>query len=95
MSNCKYRIKIEERNNGEKWYIPQVSFKRNWLGKQVWLNIGWLEINDKYTYFSTEHSKQMSVREEERASKIIESYKLYLAEKHSKQTKSITYKEIE
>ena len=90
----KYRIRIKKLNNGEKWYTPQVSFKRNWLGKQVWLNIGWLETNGKYIGFSTEYFP-MSVREEEIARNIIESYKLYLAEKHSKQTKSIKYKEVE
>ena len=98
MNNPKYRIKTEERNNGEKWYTPQVSFKKNWLGKQIWLNIAGLVFDIKSkTYFSYDEYRKDSMSWEniEKAEWVIEFLKLYLAEKHGNQTKTITYKEIE
>jgi hypothetical protein len=39
-----YRIKIEEKNNGETWYIPQVGEDRLRLGRFIHLYIDWENI---------------------------------------------------
>ena len=98
MKNTKYRIKIEERNNGEKWYTPQVSFKKNWLGKRIWLNIikpNYLLTTEPYDSYHQHDTLSMSWRSLEEASNIIENYKLCLTTEYNKQIKTITYKEIE
>ena len=98
MKNIKYRIKIEERNNGEKWYTPQVSFKKNWLGKQIWLNIvgeHYVVTTETYDSYRESDTLSMSWRTLQEANNVIENHKLCLTSKHGIQIKTITYKEIE
>jgi len=89
-----YRIKIEERNNGEKRYIPQVSRLVNtggWIKRQriVWDNI--------LTYghgHRTDSSIKHSYSTEQEALDIIESYKKQIDKKIGEEVKSVTYKII-
>ena len=90
-----YRIKIEERNNGEKRYIPQVSRLVNtggWIKRQriVWDNI--------LTYghgHRTDSSIKHSYSTEQEALENVESYKKQIDKKIGEEVKSVTYKIIQ
>ena len=92
----KYRIKIEERNNGEMYYIPQIcelEVTRGWIQKQrlVWYNI----INnhgDVYILSTTQEPKHIT---EERAMQVINDHRNYVNKEHGQQIKRIIYKTIE
>ena len=92
MSN--YRIKIEERYNGEKRYIPQVSRLVNtggWIKRQkiVWDNIL------TYVYgHRTDSSIKHSYSTEQEALENVESYKKQIDKKIGEEVKSVTYKNI-
>ena len=90
-----YRIKIEEKNNGEKGYIPQVGEPRLKLGRFVHLYTDWENIIPKHDYFITEEYMSYSYPTEQEALDIIEQYKQYLPNKIGKEVKSTTYKMID
>jgi hypothetical protein len=93
MSN--YRIKIEEKNNGEKVYIPQTCKLESfgvWTKRQqiVWYNIHRVGV-------SFGLSKTITVRygNEEDVLKVIEEYKNKHQVEKDNEIKSTTYKMID
>jgi hypothetical protein len=90
-----YRIKIEERNNGQKLYTPQVcklEIKKR-LFKQT-QELVWYNIHKIGVAFGTSTTICAKYGNEEDALKVIESYKnKHQVEKDSK-IKSVTYKMI-
>jgi hypothetical protein len=91
-----YRIKIEEKNNGEKHYIPQICKliikKRMFKQTQelVWYNI--LRANGSTFGLSTEiWTKYVN---EEDALKVIEDYRNKEQVEEDSKIKSVTYKNI-
>jgi hypothetical protein len=89
-----YRIKIEERYNGEKRYIPQVSRLVNtggWIKRQriVWDNILTYDHGHR-----TDSIIKYSYLTEQEALDIIESYKKQIDKKNGEEVKSVTYKII-
>ena len=91
-----YRIKIEERNNGEKLYIPQICRlrikKRMFRQTQelVWYNI--LRANGSTFGLSNTVSERYD--NEEDALKVIEDYKNKEQVEEDSKIKSVTYKMI-
>jgi len=92
-----YRIKIEEKNNGVKGYIPQVcklEIKKR-LFKQtqelVWYNI----IHSYGNTFATSKTVSATYRTEDSALKVIEDYKNKDLIKEGNKVKSTTYKIID
>jgi hypothetical protein len=92
-----YRIKIEERNNGQKLYIPQVcklEIKKR-LFKQtqelVWYNIQ----NAHQTTFAISTTIGAKYGNEEDALKVIESYKNKHQVEKDNEVKFTTYKMID
>jgi len=90
-----YRIKIEEKNNGEKVYIPQTCKLESfgvWTKRQqiVWYNIHKIGVG-----FGI--SKTITVRygNEEDALKVIEGYKNRYQIDEDNKVKSTTYKMID
>lgn len=94
-----YRIKIEERNNGDKWYIPQVGTSKLKIGKFDILSREWKNIiEDKPSYkpsFWISSLTEYAYNTEQQALDIIEGYKQYLIDEKSKEIKSTTYKTID
>lgn len=90
-----YRIKIEEKNNGEKVYIPQVGEPRLKLGRFTHLYTDWENIIPQYNHFITTKTMSHSYPTEQEALDIIEQYKQYLSNKIGKEVKSTTYKMID
>jgi hypothetical protein len=90
-----YRIKIEERNNGQKLYTPQVcklEIKKR-LFKQT-QELVWYNIHKIGVAFGTSTTICAKYGNEEDALKVIESYKnKHQVEKDSK-IKFVTYKMI-
>jgi hypothetical protein len=89
-----YRIKIEERNNGEKRYIPQVSrlvISGGWIKRQriVWDNI----LTYDYGHRTSSVIKHSHSTEQE-ALDFIESYKKEIEKMNGEEVKSVTYKMI-
>jgi hypothetical protein len=82
----KFRIKVEELNNGEKEYTPQV--KVNWYDLQ-WENICGFSGKDTYRYTSTTGRYIYKTKEE--ALQKIEIYKTHLGIEESKKVKKTTY----
>ena len=90
-----YRIKIEEKNNGEKGYIPQVGEPRLKLGRFVHLYTDWENIIPQHNHFITTKSMSYSYPTEQEALDIVEQYKQYLQDGKGKEIKSTTYKMID
>jgi hypothetical protein len=90
-----YRIKIEESNNGEKWYIPQIAKPLLKIGKFNFLSMGWYNIIEDSTSFWVSSFAQTSHNTEQKALDVIEGYKQYLIDVEGKEVKSTTYKTIE
>lgn len=93
-----YRIKIEEKNNGEVRYIPQVGTPQLRIGKFDFLSLSWeniiqREFSGTYGYFTAKTITE-SHDKEENALLIIEKFKKYLLIEEGKNMKSITYKTI-
>lgn len=91
-----YRIKIEEKNNGEKGYIPQtckLEVFGGWVKRQsiVWYNI----IHDHGNTFGLSKTISASYKTEESALKVIEDYKNKDVIEEGNKVKSTTYKMIE
>ena len=90
---AQYRIKIEERYNGEKLYIPQVlelKIIRAFLQKQrlVWYNI----IPGTEGFITTSETMAAGYATEADALKVIEDYKNKESIQQGKRIKSTTYK---
>ncbi len=91
-----YRIKIEERNNGVKGYIPQTCkleifgglIKRQSI---VWYNI----IHDHGNTFRLSKTTSAAYKTEESALKVIEDYKNKDIIEEGNKVKSTTYKMID
>jgi len=90
-----YRIKIEERYNGEKWHIPQVGEERLKLGRFIHLYIDWENITPQHLSFIRSKTMSYSYPTEQEALDVIEKYKQYLQDEKGKETKSTTYKTID
>ena len=91
-----YRIKIEEKNNGEKVYIPQTCKLESfgvWTKRQqiVWYNI----INDHGNTFALSKTITVTHRTEDSALKVIEDYKNKDGIEEGNKVKSTTYKMID
>jgi hypothetical protein len=92
-----YRIKIEEKNNGEKGYIPQAckleSFGGYWTKRQsiVWYNI----IHDHGNTFGLSKTTSVAYKTEESTLKVIEDYKNKDIIEEGNKVKSTTYKMID
>lgn len=91
----KYRVKINELNNGEKRYIPQVGFPKIRLGKIIVLSYIWENIiMDDLKTFQTATSITYFYETEDVAIAIVEDYKKYLTEQEGKKVNKTTYKEL-
>jgi hypothetical protein len=91
-----YRIKIEEKNNGEKGYIPQTSKLESfgvWTKRQqiVWYNI----INDHGNTFALSKTITVTHSTEDSALKVIEDYKNKDGIEEGNKVKTVTYKMID
>ena len=92
-----YRIKIEERNNGVKGYIPQVcklEIKRGWMTQKqelVWYNI----IHSHGNTFGLSKTTSAAYKTEESALKVIEDHKNKDVIEEGNKVKSTTYKMID
>ena len=92
-----YRIKIEEKNNGEKGYIPQVGILvkvGNWSKKReelVWYNI----LHSHGNTFGLSETTTATHRTEESALKVIDDYKNKDGIEEANKVKSTTYKMID
>ena len=95
---AQYRIKIEERYNGEKLYIPQVlemKIIRAFLQKQrlVWYNL--INNHGDVYILSLDDAQAAKHITEERAMTVINDYKNYQDKVQGNQLKSVTYKNID
>ena len=91
-----YRIKIEERNNGQKLYIPQVcrlEIKKR-LFKQT-QELVWYNIHKIGVAFGISTTITAKYGNEEDALKVIESYKNKHQVEKDNEVKSTTYKTID
>ena len=94
---AQYRIKIEEKNNGKKGYIPQVGKLvkvGNWIKKReelVWCSI----IHAHGNTFFLSKTVTATHRTEESALKVIEDYKNKDVIEEGNKVKSTTYKMID
>ena len=93
-----YRIKIEERYNGETSYIPQIcklEITRGWIQRKrlVWYSI----INNHGDmYILTPDDVQAAKHiTEERAMRVIDDHRNYHNKVQGNQVKSVTYKPID
>jgi hypothetical protein len=92
-----YRIKIEEKNNGEKAYIPQVcKLKINRRLFRQTQELVWYNIHIAYeTTFGLSTTITAKYGTEEAALKVIEDYKKRHQIEEDNKVKSTTYKMIE
>jgi len=90
-----YRIEIEERKNGEKWYIPQVGEPRLRIGKFDFLSTKWKNIIEDSTSFWISSLAHVSYDTEQKALDVIEGYKQHLINAEGKEVKSTSYKTIQ
>ena len=95
MKMKRYRVKIEEQNDGKKLYTPQVG-NVSIIGKMYlnlftyWENI----LAYDGGYCQTARMIHQLHETEQEALDAIEQYKKFITEEESKKTKSVTYKEI-
>lgn len=91
-----YRIKVIEQNNGQLWYVPQVTVKQSkllkWFTGEKWINI----VCYSLTTGTIEESDTTSIsfRSEEDAIKVIELHKKELENKWENKEKFVHYKQI-
>ena len=90
-----YRIKIEESNNGDKWYTPQIAKPILRIGKFDFLSIEWHNIIEDTTSFWISSFAKTSHDTEQKALDVIEGYKQYLIDVEGEEVKSTTYKTID
>ena len=91
----RYRVKIEELNDGTKMYTPQVAkliIKKGWIQRQriEWYNI----ISSGYYGYQSSSSLKEYHNTEEKALQEIEGYKRQVEKDYDKQVKSTTYKNL-
>ena len=91
-----YRIKIEEKNNGEKTYTPQtckLEIFGLWVKKQkiVWYTI----VHAHGVTFGLSETTTVGYATEESALKVIEDYKNKDVIEEANKVKSTTYKTID
>ena len=91
-----YRIKIEERNNGKKLYIPQagkLKISGLWIKKQkiVWYTI----VHAHGNTFGLSETITVGYATEDSALKVIDDYKNKDGIEESNKVKSTTYKTID
>ena len=91
-----YRIKIQEKNNGQKTYTPQVGklkISGLWIKKQeiVWHTI----VHAHGNTFGLSETITVGYATEESALKVIEDYKNKDVIEEGNKVKSITFKTIE
>jgi len=91
----KYRIKIEEQNNGKKWYTPQVGTPKLKIGKFDFVSTEWSNIIEDTKSFWISSFAQISYYTEQKALDVIEEYKQYLIDEKGEEVKSTTYKTVE
>ena len=91
-----YRIKIEEKNNGEKGFTPQKL--------ELWISGGWVKRQEMRWYniihahsntFGLSQTVGASYKTEESALKVIEDYKNKDIIEEGNKVKSTTYKMID
>lgn len=91
-----YRIKIEEKNNGQKQYIPQVCKllikKRMFRQTQ---ELVWYNIHETATSFGSSNTICAKYVSEESAVRVIEGYKNKHQVEEDNKIKSTTYKTVE
>jgi hypothetical protein len=89
-----YRVKIEEKNNGEKRYIPQTIYEKRLFG----LFSSWGSIIKSHEYglpiFEVSTSLSISYDSEKKAEQIINEFKEYTDDLEGKKMKRISYKSI-
>ena len=90
-----YRIKIEERNNGEKHYIPQVGTPKLRTGRIIFLNTNWENIITHHNRYMSSNGMTELYNTEQEALNVIEGYKKSILEEDGKKVKSTTYKTID
>ena len=90
-----YRIKIEERNNGEERYIPQVGTPKLRTGRVVWLGTKWENIITHHNRYITSNNITELHYTEQEALNVIGGYKKSILEEYGKKVKSTTYKMID
>jgi hypothetical protein len=90
-----YRIKIEEKNNGEKRYIPQVGTPKLKTGRTIWLYTNWENILTHHNRYIALNGMTESYNTEQEALNVIEGYKKSILEEEGKKVKSTTYKMID
>jgi hypothetical protein len=90
-----YRVKIEEKNNGEKDYIPQVGIPKLRTGRVVWLGTKWENIIKHHNRYIITNYITESYNTEQKALNVIEGYKKNILEEDGKKVKSTTYKIID
>ena len=90
--NNRYRIKVEERQNGEVSYIPQVGHPKLTTSVYTYLFTEWYNILDV-----KEHSKTEVVPHflEVTAKQVIEDYKNNLLEEEGRGVKSVRYIDLD
>ena len=88
-----YRIKVEEQNDGEKSYIPQVGYPKLYLGKicDVWIEWKNLVTWNASGEISPSDKTTSLHYTEDGALKVINNYKKQLEDKEAKQIKKTTY----
>lgn len=85
----KYRIKIIERKNGLKYFIPQV------LINDFWLNIVYiLNVLGEYKYVESSSIREEQFKEEDDALKLINQYREQEEYFDGMKIKSETFKEV-
>ena len=90
-----YRIKIEQRNNGEKHYIPQVGIPKLRTGRVIWLYTNWENIITHHNRYMSSNGMTELYNTEQEALNVIEGYKKSILEEEGKKVKSTTYKTID
>ena len=90
-----YRIKIEERRNGEKRYIPQVGTPKLRTGRVIWLYTNWENIITQHNRYILTNGMTESYNTEEEALNVIEGFKKSILEEEGYKVKSTTYKMID
>ena len=89
-----YRIKIEELNNGEKRYIPQVGKPLLKIGRFNYRVVWWNIFLHPHHYWSISQSVKESYYTEEDALTAIECYKEFIQTLKGEEVKRTTYKAI-
>ena len=98
MSELKYRVKIIEKNDGTKLYVPQVGEPKLSIGKlgHLWMD-WWNIISENYGidgFNKPSKTRTYYYDSEDIAISIVKRYKQHLIEQDLKKVKSITYKEL-